>query len=100
MKIPKEVKIMGFVWPVKFDKHVSNEGQAFGSTHLHSQVIFLDPSTTVQKNEHTFIHEIMHAVFWQTGLTRRIDNIKLEEEIVNALSFGVYHVLKDNSLLK
>lgn len=100
MKIPNKIKIIGFDWEVKHDKNVAMEGSIFGSTHTQSQTIFLDPANTKQKDEHTFLHEIMHAVFWQTGLGRRFHDHKQEEEIVAALASGMYQVLKDNDLLK
>lgn len=99
--MPKTLKIGGFIWEVKEDKNVSTEGNAFGSTHPISQKIFLEPGGTTQKQEETLIHEIMHAVWWQSGLSTRFkDNPKIEEEVISALSMGIYQVLKDNDLLK
>jgi hypothetical protein len=101
MIIPTKLKIQGFDWQVEESKDVSSEGNCFGSTHSHSQKIFIDPTTTTQKKEHTVIHEIMHAIYWQTGLGIRYKEQKiLEEEIVSAISHGLYQVLKDNDLLK
>lgn len=101
MLIPTNLKIGGFDWTVEKNQHVANEGSVFGTTHTHTQKFFLDPSTTDQKNEQTLIHEIVHAVMWQSGLGKRLDRFndnKLEEEIVQSLSMGLYQVLKDNKL--
>ena len=102
MKIPKKIKIRAFVYTVTENQDVANEGNVFGSTHLRRQKIFIEPSETQQKKEHTFIHEIIHAVWNQIGLNTRVnkDNPKLEEEIIDGLSHGLYQVLKDNNLLK
>lgn len=102
MKIPSKIRIIGFEWVVKEDKNVAAEGQIFGSTHSFSQTIFLDPDTTPQKKEQTFLHETMHAIWWQTGLGKRYDKDKgvIEEEIIGALAQGLYQVLKENKLLK
>lgn len=102
MKIPNKFKIIGFDWVVKNNKDVIAEGGVFGSTHTYTQTIFLDPETTQQKKEQTFLHECMHAIWWQTGLGKRYDKDKaiIEEEIVSALSSGLYQVLKENNLLK
>lgn len=94
------MRIMGFDWLISINEHVSNEGQVFGTTHTRSQQIFLDPGTTKQKNEQTLIHEILHAISWQTGLTKRLNDPKLEEEMVSSLSFALYQVLIDNKMLK
>ncbi|MCK6462847.1 MAG: hypothetical protein L6Q29_03470 [Candidatus Pacebacteria bacterium] len=102
MKIPKKVRINGFDWQVNFDANVAYAGDAFGSTHYHKQQIFLDPSETQQKKEQCLIHEAMHAIFWQTGLWERLKNIQgiKEEEIIQALSFGVYQFLRENKFLR
>jgi hypothetical protein len=102
MKIPKQVKIGGFLWTIEENDKVSIEGNVFGSTHCVKQRIFLDPNETQQKKEQCLLHEIMHAIFWQTGLNERIKKPEhlTEEELIQALSFGVYQVLKDNNLLK
>ncbi len=101
MKIPKKVKVGGFIYPVIENADVANEGNVYGSTHLRRQKIFLEPSETQQKKEQTFIHEVLHAIWNQIGLnTRMKDTPKLEEEIIDGLSHGLYQVLKDNDLLK
>lgn len=101
MKIPKELKIGGFVWIIEDNKDIAHEGQCFGSTHSYSQKIFLDPGQKEEKKQHTVIHEAMHAIWWQSGLGVRYKNTKdLEEEVISAVSMGLYQVLKDNNLLK
>lgn len=102
MKIPSELKIIGFNWKVKSDKDVTYEGNCFGSTHTQSQTIYLEPgaTNTKQNREKTLVHEILHALWWQMGLGKRDDIKKFEEEIIHPLSSGLYQVLKDNNLLK
>ncbi len=102
MKIPDKLKIGGFEWAIKEDVEVTDMQGVFGSTHSYTQKIFLDPKISQQKKEHTLIHEVMHAIWWQTGLRERYqkDQEKIEEEVIQALSHGMYQVLKDNDLLK
>ena len=104
MKIPKKIKILGYYWEVISDekgKSVIYDGNCFGSTHLGMQKIFIEhlERTTQQLREQSFLHEILHAIWWQTGLGKRkdVDN-KLEEEIIHPLAQGLYQVLKDNKL--
>jgi len=104
VKVPKKVKIGGFVWQIiTDDQAVPYEGNAYGSTHFKSQKIFLDPENTEDKNKQAFVHEIMHVIWWQAGLTERYgrnDATKnIEEEIIQALSMGLHQVIKDNKLL-
>lgn len=101
MKIPTTLKIGGFLWKINQSQAVANEGNAFGSTHARQQQIFIEPSETQQKKEHVLIHEAMHAIWWQAGLNSRYkDQKNVEEEIIDALSMGLYQVLKDNNFLK
>jgi len=103
LKIPKTLKIGGFIWKVLENQDVSNESGMFGSTHFKQQKFFIEPiaSVTQQKREQCLLHEILHAVWWQTGLFERYkDTPKIEEEIIHTLSNGIYQVLKDNKLLK
>lgn len=101
MKIPKRLKIGGFIWSVEENDKVAKEGNAYGSTHHTSQSIYLDPTATQQKKEHTLIHEAMHSIWWQSGLNDRYKKTpEIEEEVIQAMAHGLYQVLKDNKLLK
>lgn len=101
MIIPKKLKIGGLDWEITENVDVARQGQCFGTTHSFSQKIIMDTDSTEQKKVHTLIHEIMHAIWWQHGLSERFkDQPKLEEELVTTLSFGLHQVLKDNDLLK
>lgn len=100
MKIPKKLKINGFDWEVIESQDTANEGNCFGSTHFSTQKIFLEPSATRQKKEQAFIHEILHAIWWQQCVGNATDDKTLEEKVISAMSFGLYQVLKDNNMLK
>lgn len=98
MKFPAKLKIGGFTWQVEENGDVSNEGNIFGSTHTRTQKIFLEPGLTKQKLEQTLLHEVMHAVWWQSGLSKMSFDLNVEETIVHALSMGLYQVFCDNNL--
>ena len=101
MKIPDKLKILGFDWTIEDHKDIAYQGNCYGATHQGSQKIFLEPDMTPQKREQVFIHEMMHAIFWQMGLCERYKKDKeIEEEIITTMSQGIYQVLKDNDLLK
>lgn len=104
MKIPKKLKIIGFEWRIVSGKDgddVTYEGNCFGTTHTSTQKIFIDNEATQQNKEKSFVHEILHALWWQMGISKRKDIEKnLEEEIVHPLAQGLYQVLKENNLLK
>jgi len=45
----------------------------------------------------------MHVIWWQAGLVERYERRdatkNIEEEIIQALSMGLYQVIRDNKLL-
>ncbi len=102
MKIPKQLRIGGFVWKITQHSDVADADNSFGNIETKTQVLNLDPRNTAQKMEECLIHEILHVVFWQTGAVGRLKRIDphLEEDLTQALAFGFYQVLKENRLLK
>lgn len=91
-----KINIGGFDYTVEENNDIAEQGSLFGSTHHNSQKIFIKPNTTKQQKTATLIHEVMHVIWFNTGLRSR-DNIREhEEEIIDALSNGIYQVLKDN----
>jgi Zn-dependent peptidase ImmA (M78 family) len=99
MTLPTSLKINGFIFKVKESDDACREGNCYGSMHGATQTIFIDPTATDQKKKETLLHELIHAVAWTSGLSRRLDDSKREEEIVTSLSFGIYQVLSDNGML-
>jgi hypothetical protein len=105
MKIPKKIKIAGFVWTLEqsteHKRDVTREGLCYGSTHHSTQKFFIDPDITRQKTEHTFLHEVLHAIWFHYGLSKNKSfTPDMEELVVDSLSNGLYQVLNDNHLLK
>lgn len=99
MKLPKTLKIGGFVWQVEFNKDVSYEGNCWGSTHTDSQKIFIQPDIPKQKIAQTLLHEILHACVSSAGATKALYKDSEEEELhIKLLSGLLYQALKDNNL--
>lgn len=100
MKLPRTFKVLGFDWKISENADVAFEGNVYGTTHHQTQQVFIEPKLSLQKQEQTILHELMHAIWWQSGLGKRYDKeqTKIEEEVVHTLSMGLYQVLKDNNL--
>lgn len=98
MKIPKTIKIGGFIWQIKQDEAIANDGDTFGSCQYRKQILNITPNETQQKREQCLIHEILHAIIWQTG--HKFEKYNDEDALVQALSMGIHQILKDNKLLK
>ena len=100
MKIPKKLKIAGFWYKITRSKQVSDHSSTFASTFNSQQEINVGNDFPIQKQEQTFLHEILHAIWFCYGLKEAGFKNDQEEHIVDALSNGLYQVLKDNKLIK
>ena len=72
MNIPSKnftVKIGAYIYEVEYSDDIASEGRVFGSTHNHTQKIFLDPKMKDQKRDNTFLHELLHACMFVNGLS-------------------------------
>ena len=104
MIIPKKIKVGALMYEVFFSEDVTNESDAYGSTHNSKEKIFISPKYSKQRQEVTFLHELMHACFEMSGLNNRFENKKIEEiptaeDVVREVSILLYQVIKDNPKL-
>ena len=100
MKIPKEIKAFGSTYKVRIKKQSKDEGKIWTGQISHArQVIELGQYSSIKEKyssaviEQTFLHELIHLV------CNRL-NIPIKEHYVELLEVGLYHILKDNGLLK
>lgn len=54
--------------------------------------IYIRNDLPIDKKYETLLHEVMHAIYMNTGLQPGDE----EEKVVTALSSGIYQFLKDN----
>ena len=91
IKIPKRIKVGGFTYKIRTDKHTSEGLDADGSWGRHrpvSREILLDTSASSQQLSASFLHECLHAV----------DNVYadncLSEAQNKSLSSGLHQILE------
>ena len=98
MNIPKTLKIGAFDYDV-FETETSKELESkyMGCSLVDKQEIHLDKSLKPQKKSAVFMHEILHSVFHSVSMDESPVS-EHEEYIIDALSQGLYQVLKDNKL--
>jgi hypothetical protein len=93
MKIPEKIRIGGVDYKITETENLNNgERMLYGEIDFEQSTIKLAPQN--QDHQHksiTLWHEILHGIIKNAGL-----DIKNEEQIVDALSKGVYMVLQDN----
>lgn len=87
--IPKKVKVGGMEYTVEEKEFVEIDGDKnyLGKVnYVTTQIEVLD---NVRKEE-TFVHELLHAIFFEAGYQEQ------EEEMIDRVSKVLYQVLKDN----
>lgn len=100
MKFPSRVKIGPYVFSVHFSKEVvkkrakKHADQCYGITSFDLLEIAVLPTGNTIEQE-SYLHEILHGVFFATHLGLKV-NHKLEEEIISAISPVLMGVLRSN----
>ena len=95
MKIPKKLKICGLDYTIVLLKDLHLDEGLAGQHDGDKQIIRLqNRGYHSQAIEQNFFHEVTHAI------NSNYLNGKLDEDIVDSISNGIYQVLKDNRLLR
>lgn len=63
MKIPKSFNLAGTKWTVQEISNLS----ACGETHVHEALIKIKANMPKQSKEQTFLHELLHAIYYTRG---------------------------------
>lgn len=85
------IKISGINYSVDgFDTDVDRN--LMGRLSYDTAQIYIRNDLPIDKKMETLLHEVMHAVYMNSGLQPGDE----EEKVVTALSSGVYQFLKDN----
>ena len=89
MRIPKQIKGYGFVYPIFQKKNY----KWLGTINHKKGYIVLQKNQHHCRKESSLLHELIHMVSSENDLN-------LKETQVNLLETGLYQILKDNKLLK
>ncbi len=97
-KLPAEIKVASHMYKVSLkDREWYHESGKRGECDKNETKIWISEGMTVSRTVETFIHEILHAVYYEYGIQDEDE----EERIVTALATGFSQVIKDNpELLK
>lgn len=90
MKIPKRVKVGGITYKVKLINGVDKADEfTVGAWRGKDGVIYIDKNVSKRMQEHFFIHELMHALFFHC-------DIEQDEHKVSLLATALEMIIKDN----
>lgn len=96
-ELPEGIDVLGFDYKVKsMSKKTSLEYGASGLCFRDKKVISIyEKGTPADAVAETLLHEVMHAVYFEMGITEGAS----EETTVRAMSRGLYAVLRANPAL-
>lgn len=83
-------KIGGVNYKVIKVKGLAKEHGVIGQILYDDLIIKIDADLPVDRQEETFIHEMLHGVFFEAGYTEQ------DEDMINRIGKVLYQVLKDN----
>jgi len=84
MKLPKYIKIKGQKYKIIYNKNLSKES-IYGDTDMDYKIIRICNSLEGEKLLTTLIHEIGHAIQFETGISQAI-SVGLQEIICENFS--------------
>ena len=91
VKIPREIKIAGRNYKIKFDEHLIRDEGNRGVVYWHTQEVKLLHETHPELMAVTFLHECIHII--DEHMNGRGN---LTEEQVCGIADGLFQLLKDN----
>lgn len=90
--MPKEVKVGGMVWKVTEKPTVDKQLNTMGISNWIYNEIEIKEDMCEQRKEETFVHELLHAIFYEAGIEEQ------DEDMINRVSKVLYQVLRENEL--
>ncbi|HHB1925702.1 TPA: ImmA/IrrE family metallo-endopeptidase [Bacillus cereus] len=83
-------KIGGVKYKIVQVKGLAKEHGVIGQILYDDLIIKIDADLPADRHEETFIHEMLHGVFFETGYTEQ------DEDMINRVGKVLYQVIKDN----
>lgn len=94
---PSELRVGPYLFTVEYKEEVSDsEPDLFGLTIPRDQRILISSRQTELSEQDTVLHELLHAVFYASGLFKDVDN---EERVVTTVATWLLMALRDNPVL-
>jgi len=91
--LPTKIKIGGVYYTVEEQENLINIDDAWGRVDYFNSHIRVDKSLSHDRKEQSLIHEVLHAIFLESGYKEQ------DEDMINRVSIVLHQVLKDNPRL-
>lgn len=89
-ELPKFVTVSGIDYEIFEVDEIDNDPLTNGTIYYDKQLIYVKASLAPQRMKQVLVHEIMHAIFYESG-------IEDTEEAVDILSRVMYGVTKNGN---
>lgn len=90
--LPNKVNVVEIEYTVKEVKGLENNHNKMGCIRYGSAEIELDADMSLERKEQVFVHEMLHACFFEAGY------IDQDEDVINRVGAILYQVIKENKL--
>ncbi|WP_110113258.1 hypothetical protein [Bacillus sp. CGMCC 1.16541] len=88
--LPHKIKIAGVDYTVGLKELIDLDGSTLGQVIYQKSDITIKQSMSDDKKAQTLIHEMLHAILYESGYKEH------SEEMVDRLSITLHQVLRDN----
>ena len=90
--LPERVKVAGIAYDVIETEHMERDFNNLGQILYNRGIIKVDSDLAQDRKEQVFVHELLHACFYEAGIEEQ------DEDVINRVSIVLYQLLKDNKL--
>lgn len=90
--LPNKIDVAGINYEIKIVDGLAEEHGLGGQILYEKGIIKIDSDMCQDKKEQILVHEMLHAVFNESGYDKQ------DEDMINRLSIVLYQVLKNNNL--
>lgn len=90
MKIPKKIKIGGFVYDIEFTDNLKSGNINCSAEIDYNELKIRIANTAEKKQQHDFWHEVFHAIYDFIGITEH------DEQHIDLLASAMHAIITDN----
>ena len=95
----KQIRILNKKYTLKLKKRIKTDDSLLGQTVHHKNVIELSTEQDLTSFTDTLLHEILHAIWYTSGIEYGMGGEQTEEFVVNSFSSALINVFIDNKWL-
>lgn len=102
MKCPTRIRVLGKVYSIEETENVQGgEDHEVLSGHCAPLLCHIQVSTEqhIQQIRDSLLHELLHAIWSESGLCCTIGEERIEEHLVHTLASAILALLRDNPAL-